>query len=198
MIIRPFRRLLSSFPKSLFSTQPNTQNQDITAVKKEIKFDEASALMVEKLKKMKNRFIGTSDDYRVDGGLIIERSPIFLNLNDQEIEYLKLRTKMEKKLKLRVDFPKELTNFELKYRGENIADKLEENFKTHYDPATETHYCSNSKLFKNVDPAIDDPTSIQNAPNYRVYLLVKDKLTGNWEFPTFNLLEQEKYLQFPL
>lgn len=192
MIIHSFRRLLPSFPKYLFSSQPNFQNPEISPVKREIKFDEASALMVEKLKKMKNRFISTTDDYRVDGGLIIERSPIFLHLNDQEIEYMKLRSKMEKKLKLKIDFPKELTNFELKYRGENIADKLEENFKTHYDPATDSHYCYNSKLFKNVDPAIDNPNSIQNAPNYKVYLLVKDKLTGNWEFPTFNLLEQEK------
>lgn len=45
-------------------------------------------------------------------------------------------------------------------------------------------YCAASKHFAKVDPECRDVKSIQMAPEYRVYLVMKNKHSGQWEFPT--------------
>ncbi len=48
-------------------------------------------------------------------------------------------------------------------------------------------YCPDSKHFSLVHPNVDDVRSIQYAPNERVYMLFKNKYTGEMEFPTIPL-----------
>jgi hypothetical protein len=45
-------------------------------------------------------------------------------------------------------------------------------------------YWQASKNFLKVDPKITDKRNFQYAPEHNVYLLLRNKYTGEWEFPT--------------
>jgi hypothetical protein len=49
---------------------------------------------------------------------------------------------------------------------------------------TEDEYCAASKHFSNVDPAMQDRKTLHYAGEDRTYLIVKNKFTKEWEFPT--------------
>ena len=66
-----------------------------------------------------------------------------------------------------------------------------DNFPTHEftttlpDGTTETKsYAAASKNFAKVDPAAHDVRSLHYAGEDRTYLILKNKFTGEWEFPT--------------
>lgn len=63
-----------------------------------------------------------------------------------------------------------------------------DNYPTHRytDPQTgETHeYCAASKYFQLVDPKMSDRRSLHYAGEDKVYLILKNKFTKEWEFPT--------------
>lgn len=44
-------------------------------------------------------------------------------------------------------------------------------------------YSGSSKHFSAVDPAMPDKRSMHYAGEDRVYLIVRNKITGEWEFP---------------
>lgn len=186
--------IFSIFPRYNFSELSQAEKDEREEKRRKAsQFDDTSIMMMDKFKRMKQRFSVTKDEYRVDLGLIIDRPPIFFNLSDKEFEYMKYRSQLDKKLKTGIEVPKELLTFELNFQADALINKNIENFKTHQDPETGNYYCGHSKYYKNVDPNLDDPKSIQNAPNYKVYFLVKNKENGEWEFPTCPLLENQKF-----
>lgn len=66
-----------------------------------------------------------------------------------------------------------------------------DNYPTHRatDPETGevTEYCAASKQWNLVDPAASDRKSLHYAGEDRVYLIVQNKYTGEWEFPVSKL-----------
>jgi hypothetical protein len=62
-----------------------------------------------------------------------------------------------------------------------------DNYPTHKftDPLTgeENEYCAASKQWSRVDPSCSDNQSLHYAGEDRVFLIVKNKYSGEWEFP---------------
>jgi len=58
-----------------------------------------------------------------------------------------------------------------------------DNFPTHFDSEGK-EYCAASKNYKLVDPECSDVQSMHYASEDRTYLVVKNKFTDQWEFPT--------------
>ena len=164
-----------------------------------LKFSKTSEITLEKLRKMKQRFAVTKDLHRVDLGLVIDRPAIFLHFSDQEMENMKYRNNVDKKYKTFPLIPPELIDFQLDRTGVNLnISHIQENLKTHsrkLEDGTEEYYCEHSRLYFQVDPNVQTPKSIQRSPNYKVYLLVKNKENGEWEFPSFYVLESEKFVE---
>ena len=63
-----------------------------------------------------------------------------------------------------------------------------DNYPTHKytDPTTgeETEYSAASKHYSKVDPTIQDRQSLHYAGEDRTYLVMRNKYTKEWEFPT--------------
>jgi len=157
--------------------------------------NKTSEITLDRLRKMKQKFSITKDQFRVDVGLIIDRPPIFLHLSEQEMQFLKYRNTLEKKYKVIPSVPKELIEYSFDKQPGRLS-QIPENKQTHLlelEDGTEDYYCENSKVFFEVDPSVTHPKSIQRVGNYRVYLLVKNKESNEWEFPSFNVLESEKF-----
>jgi hypothetical protein len=61
-----------------------------------------------------------------------------------------------------------------------------DNYPTHKvagsNPAVE--YAAASKYFANVDPNIQDRRTIHYAGEDRTYMIVRNRYTNEWEFPT--------------
>lgn len=154
-----------------------------------------SELTLERLKRLKQRFALTKDQYRIDVGLMIDRPPIFLHFSEKEMQNLKYRNYLMNKYKFLPSIPKELLDFQMQ-KSTEILPHTPENLKTHkrINPdGSEDYYCENSKMFFEVDPTVMDPKSIQRASNYKVYLIVKSIDTGEWVFPSFYVLESQKF-----
>ncbi len=76
----------------------------------------------------------------------------------------KFRYYLSEKYKNRIELPKELLDFAEKSPTEEYYKHDVDNIPTHFkqDPKTgeKFYYSEHSKVFKNVDPNIDDPHSI--------------------------------------
>ena len=141
----------------------------------------------------KDMYIFSRDMFRIDIGLMIMRPPIFLHMRDPDIEMMKLRSKVMNEYFC--DFRKYVKDYaEVSQLNEHIladnsyaSDMNVDNYPTHEykDPATgETHtYCAASKNFAKVDPHNEDWRSLHYAPEDRTYYLVRNKFTGEWQFP---------------
>jgi len=69
-----------------------------------------------------------------------------------------------------------------------------DNFATHKDEDG-NKYCAASKHFTKADPACPDTHSLHYAGEDRVYLLLKNKYTGKWEFPTQKIMIGQTFLR---
>jgi hypothetical protein len=74
-----------------------------------------------------------------------------------------------------------------------------DNYPTHKytDPQTgeEREYCAASKQWSKVDPACPDNKSLHYAGEDRIFLIVKNKFTGEWEFPVTKLMVGESFFK---
>lgn len=74
-----------------------------------------------------------------------------------------------------------------------------DNYPTHRfkDPETgvEREYCGASKHFSMVDPEMQDHKSLHFAGEDRVYMLLKNKYTKEWEFPTGRIYFGQTFLR---
>jgi len=181
------------------------------------KGDENSEKLAEKIRiakeKMINEFdidptnfyVMSRDFMRVDIGLLIQRPPIFMLMRDRDVEYLKFKNDLMNEYKL--DQRKYIEDFEEASKlnedvlGDNpYSSKMNiDNFPTHRykDPETgeEREYCAASKNFANVDPTIEDRKSLHYAGEDRTYLILKNKYTKEWEFPTGKIFFGESFIR---
>lgn len=128
----------------------------------------------------------TTDDFELNVGLLLMRSPIWLLVDDEDIAFFRTRYNAYKAHKLCYQFSdrmepnrmiKGLQN-ERDIRKKELERKLEEGEEIEYDPVKgSTHYLE-------ADRWDDDPRSIAYAGGYKVYLLVKEKKTQQWGFPS--------------
>lgn len=148
-----------------------------------------------RIKERKGRGILDKENYRVDIGLLMNREPIFLQFEEKEMEGLKFRLKYGKKYKLLHPVPKEMTEFSEKEPSEGVSEGIDD-LPTHelvHPDGTRVTYSANSKIYTKVDPDITDPKSIQYASVYRVYLMVKEKATQKWAFPSTHMVEKATF-----
>ena len=73
-------------------------------------------------------FVLTSDFYRVDVGLIIQRKPIFWNLTEEELKILKTDQTMIQKSGYNLEFPQHLLNFNINWFYDKEESKFENQF----------------------------------------------------------------------
>jgi len=208
---RFFRSSLSYLPGYSFgeSNKPNTKsfNEYIKILEEQTSeriekrtdkvVDENTLEMIKaKAGVKKSKIVLDSDHYRVDVGLMIDRNPIFIYGDDNEIEQAKLRHKMMKKYKLYFPITKDLMDFrERVYRIAPVgAETLLTHMKTNPDGTFDRYYAF-SKEFQRTDPEIADRRSIQYASCHRVYLLVKHKGSEKWAFPTTAMVNGLSFYQ---
>jgi hypothetical protein len=164
--------------------------------KKETIDAETLKFLQERIKSKKSKITLDKEDFRIDCGLIIERNPIFLHLDKDEMEQMKLRHKYNKKYKRYFPITKELMDFRETPPNEEIEKADLENFDTHIkenSDGTRETYAAHSKLYNKADPNVTDKHSLQYAGANRVYLLVKEKGSTKWMFPTFYIEDKSNF-----
>jgi len=147
----------------------------------------------------------TKDYMRVDCGLLVCRKPIFLGMNERDRKYQVYDEKIQE---LYGNDPRKFMDEadDLNQMNEDVLKSNEyrqrtnlDNFPTHRitDQATGEvrEYFGASKYFKNVDPMVKDAKSLHNAGLYSTYLLVQNKETKEWEFPTTEMFVGETFLR---
>lgn len=73
-----------------------------------------------------------------------------------------------------------------------------DNLPTHKmtdEQGNEKFYCSATKNWRKIDPNVKDHHSLHYAAAQRIYLLLKNKYTDEWEFPTITLNSQDSFIQ---
>lgn len=127
-------------------------------------------------------FVVTSDFYRVDVGLIITRRPIFFDLEDPEVEFIRRTHQLKVKYDLYKPFPKEFGKFD----REDIEDPMTTvddqatHFKRNPDESV-IQFRPRSKNWKYCRPDVLDPHKVTTHGLYNVFFLVKKN--GQWMFP---------------
>ena len=150
-------------------------------------------------------FVFGKDFTRIDLGLIISRPAIFMHMHDRDIEFMKARADIMNEF--HCDHKKYIEEFEeVSKLNEHVLsgnpysnDKNLDNYPTHKytDPSSgETQeYAAASKNFTKVDPETKDTKSIHYAPGDATYLILKNKFTDEWEFPTSNMFFGQSFLR---
>lgn len=150
-------------------------------------------------------YVFSRDLLRVDVGLIITRPPIFLTMRKRDVEFLKYKNDIMNEYHL--DQRQYVAEIEevAKLNEDPLADnpyrsrKNIDNYPTHRytDPNTgdTQEYCAASKYFKLVDPAMSDRRSIHYAGEDKVYLILRNKFTKEWEFPTSQIKFGQTFLR---
>ena len=135
------------------------------------------------------------DFMRVDVGLMIQRPPIFMTMRARDFEYLKYKNTIMNEYycnaKQFSDEFEEISKLNEDVLGDNpyVSKMNLDNYPTHRIPGTATgdsagEYCAASKHFSNVDPAMEDRKTLHYAGEDRTYMIVRNKYTKEWEFPT--------------
>ena len=136
---------------------------------------------------------------RVDIGLMVNRPPIFVHLTDRDMEYMKLRSQVMNEY--HCNAKQHIAEFDevAKLNEDLLADNPYvsqmnlDNFPTHQ--LGDQRYAAASKNFKNVDPKCSDVRSLHYAPEDRVYLLMKNRNTEEWEFPSSTMYFGQTFLR---
>lgn len=181
----------------------------------EEKQKEIAAKLAEVVKKFQSDYdvdptgirVFTRDNMRADVGLIVSRPPIFLHMRERDIEFLKARSSIMSEY--HCDTKQYIEEFEEVAKlnehvlaGNPYASTSKQNldnYPTHAwkDPQSrETlEYAAASKSFVNVDPEADDVRSLHYAAEDRTYLILKNKYTEEWEFPTTTMCFGTSFLR---
>ena len=59
-----------------------------------------------------------------------------------------------------------------------------DNYPSHKEEGTGKEYAMATKNWRNVDPNVGDPQSLHYAAANKVYLMLKNRFTDAWEFPS--------------
>lgn len=146
------------------------------------------------------------DFMRVDVGLLIQRPPIFLTMRDRDVQFLKYKNDIMNEYYCNVkqfsDEFAEVSKLNEDILGDNpYNSKMNlDNFPTHRLPGTQpgqegAEYCAASKYFANVDPTIEDRRTLHYAPEDRTYMIVRNKYTQEWEFPTARMFFGQTFMR---
>jgi len=130
--------------------------------------------------------------------------PIFLYFSERDHEYSIFNNKIMNNYNL--DHRKYYKDF--KEEGSLVDDIVarnpyvnlsnKDNLPTHElidEDGTLKRYCAASKNWKNVDPSVTDHKSLHYCAQQRVYLLFKNRYTGEWEFPSTALYANDSFMQ---
>jgi hypothetical protein len=132
------------------------------------------------------------DFFRIDVGLMIQRPSIFLHMREKDVNFLKDRQSMMEEYfcdtRQYIDEFNEVSKLNEDCLAQNpYASRMNmDNYPTHkFTDANgeEKTYHAASKQWKFVDPACKDKKSLHYAGEDRVFLIFKNKLTNEWEFP---------------
>jgi hypothetical protein len=135
------------------------------------------------------------DFMRVDVGLLIQRPPIFMTMRDRDAQFLKYKNDVMNEYYCNArqfqDEFEEISKLNEDVLGDNpYSSKMNlDNFPTHRIPGAQagdagSEYCAASKHFSNVDPGMEDRRTLHYAAEDRTYLIVRNRFTKEWEFPT--------------
>lgn len=117
------------------------------------------------------------------------RPAIFMKMSPRDVEQLKRRSQLMNEY--HIDMKKYSQDFrELSKLNSDILENNSycssqniDNYPTHKSAEGET-YAAASKHWVNVDPKMQDHRSIHYAAEDRTYLILKNKYTGEWQFPS--------------
>lgn len=185
----------------LYSDSAQTNIEDTAK-----KIAEGHKIMMDEYEIDPSKFnVFSRDMFRIDIGLIIQRPPIFAHMRDIDIEFVKMRSQLMNEyycnLKERIaEFDEVSIMNEDVLAGNTYASQQNlDNFPTHEmtDPVTGEvkQYCAASKNFAKVDPACPDKSSLHYAPEDRIYFIVQNKYTNEWEFPTGHIYFGQSFLR---
>mmetsp|Transcript_4879 Transcript_4879/g.4759 ORF Transcript_4879/g.4759 Transcript_4879/m.4759 type:complete len:416 (+) Transcript_4879:3-1250(+) len=138
----------------------------------------------------------TNDECEVFSGLMLVRNPIWAIGHDKDVEWAKLRFRTMRKHGLLAKFD---DSFEYEEElGEESKDvrmlQLEKNLDEG-KPIKGYKPVPNSKHWLEADPDETDPHSIGYAGGYRVWLLLRNKVTQRWEFPSASVFGMNSFNQ---
>jgi len=109
----------------------------------------------------------------------------YKHMNEYYLDIKEMAKDFEELLPSTEDFIKEMM----------VHDQFDiNNFPTHKmknPDGTESLYYGSSRHYLKVDPFISDKHNLHYAPNHRVYLILKNKHTKEWEFPSQVLQEKQ-------
>ena len=121
------------------------------------------------------------------------------------MDYLKLKLNIENEYNLNIknyldEFEEVASMNEKLNSNDPYASRSNiDNYPTHRykDPTTnqEQEYCAASKHFRQVDPKIEDRRTIHYAGEDRTYLILKNKFTKEWEFPTTQITFGQTFIR---
>jgi hypothetical protein len=143
---------------------------------------------------------------RVDVGLLIQRPPIFMLMRDRDVKYLKYKSDIMNEYycnqKQFADEFEEMSKLNEDVLGDNpYSSKMNlDNFPTHRLHGAQpgdagAEYCAASKHFSNVDPNIEDRRTLHYAGEDRTYMIVKNRYTQTWEFPTTQMYFGQTFMR---
>ncbi|CAI2372012.1 unnamed protein product [Moneuplotes crassus] len=144
------------------------------------------------------------DKMRIDCGLIVQRPPIFLYQHKFDRDWLVFKNKITNEY----DFDLKKYYKEIKedaslmdsmfannpYISLNNIDNLPSHEQKMPD-GTVKRYCASSKHWKKVDPAVTDNKSLHYCAQQKIYLLLRNKYTGKWEFPSTAVFGTESFME---
>ncbi len=152
-----------------------------------------------------NFYVFSRDGMRVDVGLMIQRPPIFMTMRPRDVEYFKYKNDIMNEYycntKQFTEEFEEMARLNEDVLGDNpYSSKMNlDNYPTHKikDPSTgaDIEYCAASKYYANVDPMLDDRRTIHYAPEDRTYLILRNRYTKEWEFPTGKLFFGQTFIR---
>ena len=150
----------------------------------------------------------TQDMMRIDVGLMIQRPPIFLRMRQQDIDFVKDRNDLMNEYYIDAkQFTQEFRD--VSKLNEDVlahnpyASRMNlDNYPTHQLKNPQTGqveaYSAASKHWSHVDPKCMDTKSLHYASEDRVFLIVKNKYTNEWEFPISRIYLSETFFRAKL
>lgn len=152
-----------------------------------------------------NFYVFSRDLMRVDVGVLIQRPPIFMQMRERDVNFLKFKSNVMNEfycnIKQYADDFGEVSKLNEDVLGDNpYCSKMNlDNYPTHKlkDSVTgeELEYCASSKHFSKVDPLLEDRKSLHFAGEDRVYLIVRNKYSKEWEFPTHKMYFGQSFMR---
>jgi hypothetical protein len=135
------------------------------------------------------------DFLRVDVGLLIQRPPIFLTMRQRDVEFLKYKSDIMNEYYCNTrqftEQFEEISKLNEDVLGDNPYSSKQnlDNYPTHRMPGAQpgdsgAEYCAASKYYQNVDPTMEDRRTLHYAGEDRTYMIVRNRYTQEWEFPT--------------